>query len=85
MSGADQAEELSIALDQVTGDAAAIMLRGYRLPTDRQIIRPNSACETVSTTRSAADKQREWNRTAPLLSPEAGHFLDHWCLDKATN
>ena len=37
---ADQAEELSVALDQVMGDAAAIVLRGYRLPTDRQIIRP---------------------------------------------
>ena len=37
---ADQAEELSAALDQVMGDAAALMLRGYRLPTDRQIIRP---------------------------------------------
>ena len=32
---ADQAEELSIALDQVIGDATAVMLRGYRRPTDR--------------------------------------------------
>ena len=37
---ADQAEELSVALDQVMGDAAAVVLRGYRLPTDCQIIRP---------------------------------------------
>ena len=37
---ADQAEELSTALDQVMGDAAAVVLRGYRLPTDCQIIRP---------------------------------------------
>ena len=37
---ADQAEELSAALDQVMGDAAAVVLRGYRLPTDCQIIRP---------------------------------------------
>jgi hypothetical protein len=37
---ADQAEELSIALGQVMGDATAVMLRGYRLPTDRQIVRP---------------------------------------------
>ena len=32
---ADQAEELSAALDQVMGDAAAVVLRGYRLPTDQ--------------------------------------------------
>ena len=37
---ADQVEELSAALDQVMGDAAAVVLRGYRLPTDCQIIRP---------------------------------------------
>jgi DNA polymerase I len=37
---AGQVEEFSIALDQVMGDAAAVILRGYRLPTDRQIIRP---------------------------------------------
>ena len=37
---ADQAEDLAIALDQVMGDAAALVLRGYRLPTDKQIIRP---------------------------------------------
>jgi hypothetical protein len=37
---AGQAEELSVALDQVMGDAAAVVLRGYRLPTDCQIIRP---------------------------------------------
>jgi hypothetical protein len=37
---ADQAEDLAIALDQVMGDAAAVILRGYRLPTDQQIIRP---------------------------------------------
>ena len=37
---ADQAEELAAALDQVMGDAAAVVLRGYRLPTDCQIIRP---------------------------------------------
>jgi DNA polymerase family A len=36
---ADQAEELSTALDRVMGDAAALMLRGYRLPTDCQLIR----------------------------------------------
>jgi hypothetical protein len=37
---ADRAEEISVALDQVMGDAAALMLRGYRLPTDCQIIKP---------------------------------------------
>jgi DNA polymerase I len=31
---ADQAEEISIALDQVMRDAAAVVLRGYELPTD---------------------------------------------------
>lgn len=37
---ADQAEDLSIALDKVMRDAAAIVLRGYELPTDQQVIRP---------------------------------------------
>jgi DNA polymerase I-like protein with 3'-5' exonuclease and polymerase domains len=37
---ADQIEELSIALDRVMGDASALVLRGYRLPTDCQIVRP---------------------------------------------
>jgi hypothetical protein len=37
---ANQVDELSAALDRVMGDAAALVLRGYRLPTDRQIIRP---------------------------------------------
>ena len=36
----DQIEDVAIALDQAMGDAAAIVLRGYRLPTDKQIIRP---------------------------------------------
>ena len=36
----DQAEELSLELDRLMGDAAATVLRGYRLPTDFQIIRP---------------------------------------------
>ena len=36
----DEAEDLSRALDQVMGDAAAVVLRGYRLPTDCQIVRP---------------------------------------------
>ena len=31
---ADLASEISIALDQVMRDAAAIVLRGYELPTD---------------------------------------------------
>src|SRR5262249_48183522 len=35
-----EAEELSAALDRIMGDAAAVVLRGYRLPTDSQIIRP---------------------------------------------
>jgi hypothetical protein len=36
----DRAEELALALDRLMGDAAAVVLRGYRLPTDFQIIRP---------------------------------------------
>jgi hypothetical protein len=36
----DQAEETSIALNRVMRDAAAIVLRGYELPTDVQTIRP---------------------------------------------
>ena len=35
----DRAEEVSAALDQVMGDASAIVLDGYRLPTDVQIVR----------------------------------------------
>ena len=35
----DHAEDLSLALDRL-GDAAAVVLRGYRLPTNFQIIRP---------------------------------------------
>ena len=27
-------------LDQLMGDAAAVVLRGYRLPTDCQLVRP---------------------------------------------
>jgi hypothetical protein len=36
----DQVEHASYALDRVMRDAAAIVLRGYELPTDKQIIRP---------------------------------------------
>jgi DNA polymerase I len=36
----NQAEELSRELDRLMGDASAIVLRGYRLPTGSQIIRP---------------------------------------------
>jgi DNA polymerase I len=37
---ADQAEDLALTLNQAMGDASAIVLQGYRLPTDQQIIRP---------------------------------------------
>jgi len=33
-------EDVSAALDRIMRDAAAAVLRGYELPTDRQIIRP---------------------------------------------
>jgi hypothetical protein len=36
----DQADEVSVALDRVMRDAAVIVLRGYELPTDVQMIRP---------------------------------------------
>jgi hypothetical protein len=36
----EQAEEASVALDRAMRDAAAIVLRGYELPTDVQMIRP---------------------------------------------
>ena len=36
----DRAEEVSAALDQVMRDASSIVLRGYELPTDVQIVRP---------------------------------------------
>jgi hypothetical protein len=36
----DQIEDVAIALDQAMGDASALVLGGYRLPTDKQIILP---------------------------------------------
>ena len=36
----DRAERCSAALDRVMRDAAAVVLRGYELPTDKQIVRP---------------------------------------------
>ena len=36
----NQVDELSDALDQLMGDAATVVLRGYRLPTDCQIVKP---------------------------------------------
>lgn len=35
-----EAEEISRTLDKLMGDASAVVLRGYRLPTDKQVIRP---------------------------------------------
>jgi hypothetical protein len=37
---ADQADDVSAALDRVMRDAAALVLRGYQLPTDNQMILP---------------------------------------------
>lgn len=39
---AGREEEASAALDQVMRDAAAIVLRGYEIPTDEQIIQAGS-------------------------------------------
>jgi DNA polymerase I len=36
---ADQVEDVSAALDRVMRDASAVVLRGYELPTDKQLIR----------------------------------------------
>lgn len=36
----DQAEDISAALDRVMRDAGAVVLRGYELPTDVQMVRP---------------------------------------------
>jgi len=57
----DQAEELSRALDQVMGDASAAVLRGYRLPTDFQIVRPG---ERYFDERGEA----MWNTVTKLLA-----------------
>jgi hypothetical protein len=37
-----EADDVSAALDRLMGDAAAVVLRGYRLPTDKQVIRPGN-------------------------------------------
>ena len=57
----DQAEELALALDRLMGDAAALVLRGYRLPTDFQIIRPS---ERYYDERGEA----MWNTVVKLLA-----------------
>jgi DNA polymerase I len=36
---ADQVEDVSAALERVMRDASAVVLRGYELPTDKQLIR----------------------------------------------
>ena len=35
----EQAEDVSVALDRVMRDASAIVLRGYELPIDKQVIK----------------------------------------------
>jgi DNA polymerase I-like protein with 3'-5' exonuclease and polymerase domains len=59
-------EELSYALDQLMGDAAAVVLRGYRLPTDHQIVKPGEhyqdergAAMWATVTRLVAKLERE--------------------------
>jgi DNA polymerase-1 len=58
---AGEIEELSRALDQLWGDAAAVVLQGYRLPTDCQIIRPG---ERYFDDRGAA----MWNTVTRLVA-----------------
>jgi hypothetical protein len=36
----DQVDDVSAALDRAMRDAASVVLRGYELPTDKQIVRP---------------------------------------------
>ena len=38
-SAAD-ADDVSVALDRAMRDASAVLLKGYELPTDQQIVRP---------------------------------------------
>src|SRR5262245_6198297 len=57
----NQAEDLSHALDRLMGDAAAVVLRGYRLPTDFQIVRPG---ERYFDERGEA----MWNTVSKLLA-----------------
>ena len=60
------ADDLSVALDRLMGDAAAVVLRGYRLPTDYQVIRPGEhyqdergAAMWATVTRLVAKLERE--------------------------
>src|SRR5262249_2115565 len=62
----NETEELSRALDQLMGDAAAVVLRGYRLPTDHQIVKPGEhyqdergAAMWATVTRLVAKLERE--------------------------
>jgi hypothetical protein len=56
-----QAEDLSRELDRLMGDAAAVVLRGYRLPTDSQIVRPGE--------RYFDERGKEmWDTVADLLA-----------------
>jgi hypothetical protein len=61
-----EAEDLSHSLDQLMGDAAAVVLRGYRLPTDHQIVKPGEhyqdergAAMWATVTRLVAKLERE--------------------------
>ena len=58
---AEHAADISRALDRVMRDAAAIVLRGYELPTDKQIIRPGN-----TTTISAAPQM--WDTVTRLVA-----------------
>jgi DNA polymerase I-like protein with 3'-5' exonuclease and polymerase domains len=61
-----EVEDLSRSLDQLMADAAAVVLRGYRLPTDCQIVRPDEhyqdergAAMWATVTRLVAKLERE--------------------------
>jgi hypothetical protein len=72
----DQADEASAALDRVMRDAAAVVLRGYELPTDVQIIRPGARFhddrglamwETVTKLVTKLEEKRAWPATLMRL------------------
>jgi hypothetical protein len=57
----EDAEEVSAALDRVMRDASAVVLRGYELPTDEQLVRP---CEHFRDKRGI----EMWNTVTRLVA-----------------
>ena len=53
-------EEVSAALDRVMRDASAVVLRGYELPTDVQIVDPASTITTIAGSRCGPRSPGSW-------------------------